>query len=391
MSTSMLNMQRDKLAHLTPDCALELFRQEVENSDDVRLSLRLYKACQADQQRFCEDIPYGASRIKNCLEDHRLEPKFSSECRVEIENMMRRRVGNYKLDPELTKACEKDIHDTCIYQVHEANGTESDVHSGRVAMCLVDHHEELQVQECRDAVQRVKKRASQDLRFDENLAQACYDDKEAHCKDIDPGSARVIRCLQDSRSVLSSQCRAALFDHERTLAEDIDFQFPMQQACAREIKSMCSKVKHGHARVIRCLQNQVDSDEMSSECWEEVRRNMHHMAQDYRLNVRLDKACSEDVGNLCNSCSSKESCGGKVLRCLQDKMDKIRSSECKDEVFYFVKMEVSDFKNDIMLAEACKPDVDKLCRNVEPGEGRMLECLRLNRCVKDGYMDYDPS
>lgn len=379
----MLNVQRDKLTELSSDCALELFRQEVENSDDIRLSLRLYKACQADQQRFCEHIAYGASRIKDCLEDHRLQPKFSSECRIEIEDMMRRRAGNYQLDPELTKACETDIYQTCKSQMKGANGTEN-VHSGRVTMCLVDHQEELQVQECRDAVHRVVKRASQDLRFDENLAQACYDDKESHCKDIDPGSARVIRCLQDSRSDLSSHCREALFDHERTIAEDIDFQFPMQQACAREIKSMCSTVKHGHARVIRCLQKQVDSDEMSSECWEEVRRNMHHMAQDYRLNVRLKKACSADIPILCDICSNQDSCGGKVLHCLQDKMEQIGSSDCKDEVFYFVKMEVSDFQNDIVLAEACKTDVEKLCGQVEPGEGRMLECLQSNRCVQDG-------
>lgn len=377
-------MQRDNQTLLTPDCSLELFRQEVENSDDLRLSLRLYKACQADQQRYCEQIPYGASRIKDCLEEHRLEPKFTSECRSEIETMMRRRAGNYQLDPELTKACDKDINKTCTYP--STSGGLEDVHSSSVMLCLVDHHEELQVQECRDAVHRVMKRASQDIRFNDKLAKACYQDKQKLCKDVEPGSARVIRCLQDSRrEELSGDCRGALFDHERAVAEDIDFQFPMQEACAREIKSMCSTVMHGHARVIRCLQKQVDSDEMSSECWKEVRRNMHHMAKDYRLNVRLKKACSADVQLLCHqSCSnSNESCGGQVLRCLQDQMDKIGNSECRDEVFYFVKMEVSDFQNDVILAEACKNDVETLCESVEPGEGRMLECLRTKRCGQD--------
>eukprot|EP00892_Ulva_mutabilis_P008395 jgi/Ulvmu1/5928/UM026_0050.1 len=371
---------RDNLAGLSPDCAMELFRQEIENSDDIRLSLRLYKACQADKKRFCDDISYGASRIKDCLEEHRLEPKFSSECRVEIDNMMRRRAGHYELDPELTRACAIDINKTCSYPAPDGHNGENDVHSGRVSMCLMDHHEDLQVQECRDAVHRVLKRASQDIRFDEKLAQACKEDKKEHCSDVDPGSARVIRCLQDSRAELSETCRPVLFDYERTLAEDIDFQYPMQQSCAQEIKILCEDVKHGYARVIRCLQQKIDSDDMGNECRKEVRRNMHHMAQDYRLNVRLKRACSVDVDVLCpGKCPESDVCEGQVLQCLQNNMENISSSECKDEVFYFIKMEVSDFQNDVILAEACKTDVEKLCNEVEPGEGAMLECLRQNR------------
>lgn len=31
-------------------------------------------------------------------------------------------------------------------------------------------------------------------------------------------------------------------------------------------------------------------------------------------------------------------------------------------------MEVTDFRNDVILAEACRGDVDKYCAKVEPGE-----------------------
>lgn len=41
--------------------------------------------------------------------------------------------------------------------------------------------------------------------------------------------------------------------------------------------------------------------------------------------------------------------------------------ECQDEIFYFEKMEVNDFRNDVLLAEACRTDVDKHCKNVQPG------------------------
>ena len=65
--------------------------------------------------------------------------------------------------------------------------------------------------------------------------------------------------------------------------------------------------------------------------------------------------------------SMAQSCGGRVLRCLTEKQDSLTSQECKDEVFYFEKMEVNDYRNDVILAEACRTDVDKLCKSVPKG------------------------
>ncbi len=68
------------------------------------------------------------------------------------------------------------------------------------------------------------------------------------------GSARVIRCLSNSRDKLSPVCRATLFDEEVRFSENIDFQYPMKTACMKEIERFCKDVPHGNARVIRCLQ-----------------------------------------------------------------------------------------------------------------------------------------
>ena len=42
--------------------------------------------------------------------------------------------------------------------------------------------------------------------------------------------------------------------------------------------------------------------------------------------------------------------------------------ECQEEIFYFEKMEVNDFRNDVLLAEACRTDVETHCKNVKPGD-----------------------
>ncbi len=65
--------------------------------------------------------------------------------------------------------------------------------------------------------------------------------------------------------------------------------------------------------------------------------------------------------------SCPQVCSGKVLRCLTDKVEEIKSEDCRKEVFYYQKMEVENFQNDIILAEACRNDVEKFCANVEPG------------------------
>jgi hypothetical protein len=71
---------------------------------------------------------------------------------------------------------------------------------------------------------------------------------------------------------------------------------------------------------------------------------------------------------LCAVLCCVQVCGGTVLRCLTQKKDEIKSEACRKEVFYFEKMEVSNYHNDVILAAQCRADVDKFCKDVPPGE-----------------------
>ncbi len=37
--------------------------------------------------------------------------------------------------------------------------------------------------------------------------------------------------------------------------------------------------------------------------------------------------------------------------------------------------QVRDFRNDVILAEACRQDVDHYCASVKPGDGKVHQCL----------------
>lgn len=84
------------------------------------------------------------------------------------------------------------------------------------------------------------------------------------------------------REDLSYECRATLFDQEVNMAENIDFQFPMKKNCSAAIDKFCKNVPHGHARVIRCLQENVENAAMPEQCKTEVAEYTAKTANDYR-------------------------------------------------------------------------------------------------------------
>ena len=55
----------------------------------------------------------GAARVKDCLEGHRNEDNFPSDCRDELEGMMQERSTDFRLDSTLREACQEDIMLTC--------------------------------------------------------------------------------------------------------------------------------------------------------------------------------------------------------------------------------------------------------------------------------------
>ena len=71
------------------------------------------------------------------------------------------------------------------------------------------HRDEIKDPSCRARVTKTQEVAASDIRFDIPLAEACYEDRQKYCSGVAPGSARVIRCLQDRYAAWS--CQAELF------------------------------------------------------------------------------------------------------------------------------------------------------------------------------------
>lgn len=72
-------MQKKLRPRLSSDCEYELFKKEAEDAGDIRLSVRLFRACLSDKERFCADMPPGQALASQCLEEHR--ESLSEPCR----------------------------------------------------------------------------------------------------------------------------------------------------------------------------------------------------------------------------------------------------------------------------------------------------------------------
>ena len=55
-------MQRSQDGLVSFECLSELFRQEVEDANDIRLSIVLLRECMGEKEDFCENVVPGACR-----------------------------------------------------------------------------------------------------------------------------------------------------------------------------------------------------------------------------------------------------------------------------------------------------------------------------------------
>ncbi len=77
-----------------------------------------------------------------------------------------------------------------------------------------------------------------------------------------------------------------------------------------------------------------------------------------------EEACAEDIARFCNDISPD---GGNVALCLKRHENEL-SSPCSD-MLQAVQKRIDEVKR------ACATDIDKLCKGIEAGRGRIAECL----------------
>ncbi|MGA7742147.1 MAG: cysteine rich repeat-containing protein [Polyangia bacterium] len=83
------------------------------------------------------------------------------------------------------------------------------------------------------------------------------------------------------------------------------------------------------------------------------------------FSARAEDACRPDVERLCKDIPPG---GGRIIACLKSHESNL-SPACKEKL-------VAEEAKIEKIKEACQPDADKFCNGIKPGGGRIAACLK---------------
>jgi hypothetical protein len=137
-------------------------------------------------------------------------------------------------------------------------------------------------------------------------------------------------------------------------------------ACRPDVEKFCKDVKPGGGRIVQCLQQHESA--LSGACRDSMEQGRKRGAAAKQRGEEFAEACKADAEKVCKGVQPGE---GRVLRCLVEKKDQV-SPACRQ------KIEEGE------RAHPCYTETLRLCKDVKPGEGRIAECLKRNESQLSG-------
>jgi len=86
------------------------------------------------------------------------------------------------------------------------------------------------------------------------------------------------------------------------------------------------------------------------------------------------KGCDKEIKTFCKDVTPGE---GRVLACLYSSWDKL-SDQCDDALFDAAVQLDRALTALTLVANECRDDFKNYCDNIQPGEGRLLQCIDRN-------------
>ena len=146
--------------------------------------------------------------------------------------------------------------------------------------------------------------------------------------------------------------------------------------CRPDYEKLCSEVPPGGGKILGCFQEHWE--ELKGECREHLRavvkKEKRSAAGGKRSRIeQARRDCRSDTEKFCKNVEPGE---GRLVRCLESKRDRL-SAACKAAL---KKLDSGArlLKSIDTFAEACGADQRKLCRDLQPGGGAVIACLRKN-------------
>jgi hypothetical protein len=89
----------------------------------------------------------------------------------------------------------------------------------------------------------------------------CAEDAARLCKDVKPGGGAIAQCLKEHENELSAACKERMVQMQGKING-------FRQACGDDLQKFCKDVQHGRGAVAQCLKEH--ETELSPSCRERV-------------------------------------------------------------------------------------------------------------------------
>ncbi len=154
-------------------------------------------------------------------------------------------------------------------------------------------------------------------------------------------------------------------------AED---EAPEQGPCKADVQKFCKDVTPGGGRVIACLK--AHEDKLSPECKAAGQKAKERVAQ---ARKDFDTACADDRQKLCKDAKP----GREMMMCFHEHENDL-SEGCKSMIEKHKRKFMAAHPKMAAAMKACKADREKFCKDVKPGEGRVMDCMKQHESELSG-------
>jgi hypothetical protein len=185
---------------------------------------------------------------------------------------------------------------------------------------------------------------------------------------------------------MDSECREALVQEQKKRASSLDFNPSLKSACEKDLEALeaankCPAATQGaflaysgsHGKRYKCLLKN-EAALQDPDCKRLVHEKRRWHSADLRSRPGMEKACKDDLSKLCPDVTPG---AHRWHGCLQKKVEQIQNEKCKLMVQDVHKEEAKSAAINFAVRKYCPNERKAFCKDVIPGQSRMLTCLRL--------------
>lgn len=300
---------------INKECKQQIKSQLFQKHENINYNPNLKSVCEADIQKFCNDIKPGNAEVLECLQIHRKE--LTPKCRQETFKFEKQEIFDNSIDYSLMTMCAEPIQQYCPHHAKET-----------VLECLKKYKDNIGFnKKCFSIVMHRLAEEVTSYQLNPTLQQYCHMDISKFCKtalkninDKDVNGS-VIKCLKDAfkLSKLSNKCEKAMADILREQALHLELNPLLRAVCGNELKGVCKMDDGEGGDAEECLKNALLNKQIQTpECKVEVANMIEESQADIEADPLLQEACSLDLLNLCQSISQGN---GRRIKCLKYAME----------------------------------------------------------------------